>query len=250
MQHDLELAEHYQKYFYTVSANTPELKRLAYHLRYKVFIEERGYRIGNCNSVDKTEQDEYDEHSLHGLIFHRPTNRAIGYIRLIPINLKGAKILPIEKCGKILFNHDVLSKTQLRSPKIGEISRMCLLNSFRQRRFDKIYLSGTTCEVEEINSDRRFPINYLALCLSLISINLLFHADLSYSLAMMEKPLAGLIRHYGIQYEQVGPYTDYCGRRAPFLIYPQATYDNLLPGIIKLYKIIRAELNCDAMAIT
>ncbi len=254
MLHDLELAEHYQKYFYAVSANTPELRKLAYQLRYKVYIEDcqfnTKYNHSTYNTSAKIEWDEYDDDAMHALLFHKPTNQAIGNIRLIPYNPQRLDLLPLEKHVNLKINHGVDSAEILRSRKTGEISRMCLLKSFRQRRFDQIYLSGASGEVEEMNCDRRFPINYLAMCLSLMSINMLFEANLQYSVAMMEKPLSALIRHYGIQHEQVGPFTEYFGRRAPFLIYSQETYDNLLPGILKLYKTIRTELNCDAMAIT
>jgi len=253
MLHDLELAEHYQKYFYTVSANTPELRKLAYQLRYKVFEECQfniKYNVSTFDASEKIERDEYDDEALHALLFHRPTNQAIGNIRLIPYKPERFDLLPLEKHEGLQINADLNRRDILRSGKTGEISRLGLLKSFRQRRFDQVYLAGTSETVEEIKCDRRFPINYLALCLSLMSINLMFEANLQYSVAMMEKPLSALIRHYGIQYKQIGPFTEYFGHRAPFLIYPQATYDNLLPGILKLYKTIRAELNCGTMAVT
>ncbi len=246
MLHDLELAEHYQKYFYTVSANTPELRKIAYQLRYKVYIEDCHFNIDSYDASEKTERDEFDDYALHALLFHKPTNQAIGNIRLIPYNSDWFDLLPLEKHVKLHINSDMDRRDILRSSNTGEISRMCLLKTFRQRRFDQIFLSGSANAVADSGCDRRFPVNYLAMCLSLMSINLLFEADLKYSVAMMENPLSTLIRHYGIQFRQVGPFTEYCGRLAPFLIYPQATYDNLLPGIRKLYKIIRAELNCDA----
>lgn len=53
MLHDLELAEHYQKYFYTVSANTPELRKIAYQLRYKVYIEDCHFNIDSYDASEK-----------------------------------------------------------------------------------------------------------------------------------------------------------------------------------------------------
>jgi len=252
MPHDLELAEHYQKYFYTVSANTQELKKLAYQLRYKVYIEDCQYNTkynhSTYNAVEQIERDEYDDDALHALLFHKPTNQAIGNIRLIPYKPEQFDMLPLEKHGNLELFDEIDRVDVLRTRQGGEVSRVCLLKSFRQRRFDQIYLSGTTCEVEEIKSDRRYPINYLPLCLCLMALQYKYQAGLSYSLAMMEKPLATLIRHYGIQYRQIGPFREYYGRRAPFLISRQGTYDNLLPGVRKLFETISEELSCDAPA--
>ena len=179
---------------------------------------------------------------MHALLFHKPTNQAIGYIRLIPYNRQRFELLPLEKYGKTQINDDINLLETLRTSKTGEISRMCLLSSFRQRRFDQIYLTGTPDN--EILTERRFPINYLAMCLSLMSINLMFQADLEHAVAMMEKPLAILIRNYGIQHKQIGSFVNYCGHRAPYLIFPQLTYDHLNEDVLNLYKTIQEELNC------
>jgi N-acyl amino acid synthase of PEP-CTERM/exosortase system len=241
MLDELEMARHYQKYFFTVKADSPELRKIAYQLRYKVYIEECMFDIHTYDDKDKIERDEYDDDSLHALLFHKPTNQAIGYIRLIPYNQERFELLPLEKYGKIQINDDINLSESLRSNRIGEISRMCLLSSFRQRRFDQIYLTGSETDTENFN-ERRFPINYLALCLSFMSINLVFEANLDHAVAMMEKPLAMLIKKYGIQHRQLGKFIEYCGYRAPFLILPQQTYNYLTPEMLELYKVIRAEL--------
>ncbi len=251
MLHDLELAEHYKKYFYTVNANTPELRKLAYQLRYKVYIEDcqfnTKYKHSTYNALEKIECDEYDDDALHALLFHKPTNQAIGNIRLIPYKPEQFDMLPLEKHGNLDLFDEIDRVDVLRSRQGGEVSRVCLLKSFRQRRFDQIYLSGLS--VEEVTDERRFPINYLPLCLCLMALQYKYQAGLSYSLAMMEKPLATLIRHYGIQHRQIGPFSEYYGRRAPFLISRQETYDNLLPGVRKLYEIICLELSNDTQPV-
>ena len=244
MLNDLEYAKHYHKYFYTVKADTPELRKIGYQLRYKVFIEECKYNFNTYNSKDKIERDEYDDDALHTLLFHKPTNLAIGYVRLIPYSQR-LELLPMEKYGKIHINDGINLVDTLRSKKTGEVSRMCLLSSFRQRRFDHAFLAGGL-ELEDLPDDRRFPINYLALCLTLIGTNLLFEADLDCSVAFMERQLASLIRKFGIQHRQIGEFIDYCGHRAPYLIFPQKTYDHLTPEVLLLYKQIREELESSA----
>ena len=244
MLNDLEFAKHYHKYFYTVKADTPELWNIGYQLRYKVYIEECKFNINTYNDEDKIERDEYDEDALHALLFHKPTEKPIGYVRLIPFNPHRFELLPLEKNGKIQIYDDIDLVDTLRSKKTGEVSRMCLLSSFRQRRFDQIYLTGGL-GIED-QPDRRFPINYLPMCLALIGTNLLFEANLEFSVALMERQLALLVRKIGIKHKQIGTFIDYCGNRAPYLIYTQQTYDHLNSEVLQLYKQIREELECSA----
>ncbi len=235
-----ELVNHYKRYFYTVRANTSQHLKQAYQLRYKVFIEECKYNIGDYNDTEKTEMDEYDEYSMHGLLFHKPTNKLIGYIRLIPYNKAFFNALPFEDYANHSIDSSSLSTDQLRSERIGEISRMCLLPSFRRRKFEQTYLHVP--DKKDQFTERRFPINYLPMCLSFISINLMHQGNLDSSVAMMEKPLSVLIKQYGVRHKQIGKFIDYCGNRAPFMILPNETYHALPMEVLGLYKVIGKEL--------
>lgn len=234
------LINHYRKYFFVVPANTPELLNIAYHLRYKVYIEECGYHIGK-NDFNEIEKDEYDDYSFHSLLFHRPSQEAIGYVRLIPNNKNSMDALPMEKYCKNLFIHPYSHET-LHTSQTGEISRMALISKFRRRSNDTSVYGGTIHEENE-GVHSRFTINYLPACLSFMSINLMTIANLNYSVAMMEKPLAILIKRIGIQHKQIGEFVKYHGLRAPFMIFPKETYDHLTPELKGLYDVINEELS-------
>ena len=240
------LINHYRKYFCVVRADSPELRNLAYHLRYKVYIEECGYQIGK-NDTEKIEKDDYDDYSLHSLLFHTPSKQAIGYVRLIPFDKDNFDVLPLEKYCKKSFKEST-SLATLRTPETGEISRMALLPSFRRRVNDTSIQGGDLYE-QNTGIHSRFPINYLPICLSLMSINLMYSANLTYSVAMMDERLALLIKRFGIKHEQIGEFVDYHGLRAPYMIFPQETYDFLKPEYQELFNLIHDEFNSENISI-
>ena len=77
------MAQTFQKYFSVQLANTPELKRKVYNIRYHVYCKEFEYEsIESC--PDEMETDEYDDCSLHCLIIHNSTNIPAACVRLVP----------------------------------------------------------------------------------------------------------------------------------------------------------------------
>lgn len=231
----MDLASHYNKFFYVVQANTPELLDTAYKLRYEVYVKDCGYEFHNPYASDEIEKDNYDESSLHCLLFHKPTDTAIGYIRLIPFQKKEDYHLPIEKFG-IHFNKGFY--TRIRSPEFGEISRMAIHPSFRRRLSDRLYLFEDKTDTE----GSRFRVNYLPVCLVLACGVLLNDNNIEYSVALMERKLAVLIRKYGVVSRKIGESISLNGIRAPYLMKNREIYSSLNAEFKTLYDIIQTEL--------
>jgi N-acyl amino acid synthase of PEP-CTERM/exosortase system len=233
------MLDHYKKYFYTKVADTPELKKMAYQLRYQVYADKYGDDVFK-GEKNKIETDQYDEHALHGLLFHRPSNTLIGCIRIVPFNKNHHDHLPLEKITRN-FDPELLLLSDLRVPWTGEVSRMAIKPSFRRRTYD-IYFQLRD-NVSGGITNKRLKINYLPLCLLLIGLNLCKEADLDYSVALIEPRLAKLSSMFGIQLTKAGEIIEFHGKRAPYKIFHDASYNHFRPEVQQLYHIIGKELN-------
>ena len=236
MTSTMDLTSHFNEFFYVVRINTPELLDQAFKLRYEVYIKDCGYEFHNPYGADEIEKDNYDEYSHHCLLFHKPTNKPIGYIRLIPYKKKSGYLLPVENFG-ICFSQSIAKK--LRSPKMGEISRMAIHPSFRRRLSDKLYLF----DCAEDSNGSRFRVNYLPVCLVLACGALMKNNYIEYSVALMEYKLAVLIKKYGVVYEKIGDSIQLNGTRTPFLMSTQKIYDNLSSEFKELFDSIDNQIN-------
>lgn len=229
------MIDHYKKYFYAVYANTVELKAQAFQLRHQVYIKEYGDKVFKSG----INTDEYDDDALHALIFHRPTKRAIGCIRVIPYNEESKKNLPLDLvCNE--FNEDLISKSDLRSRGTGEVTRMAIDSDFRRRAYDVSYEMEDTKKTSV--DSRRVKINYLPLCLTLMASHLSNEAELSKTLALMEPRLAKLLKMFNIQLTQVGDIVDFYGKRAPYKFNNENLFERLRPKFQELYTLIGKEL--------
>ena len=237
---DQDITSHYLKYFYTIKASTSELKEKAYKIRYQVYFEEQKM-ISSQQVGNSYETDIWDSNAIHSLLFHQPSNQAIGNVRLIPLEKGANKILPIQQHYRKPFDFSATHISQLHDGKTGEISRMALLSSFRRRPSDRNYSFGTKDD-NGVKGVRRFPINYMPMCLTFAAINLMIDERLDYGVALMEPCLAKLLVRFGVVLKQVGQPVDYFGLRAPYLIFPETTYHNLPDDYRGLFDIIRQEL--------
>ncbi len=236
MHQTMDLKSHFNEFFYITRINTPELLDQAFKLRYEVYIKDCGYEFHNPYGADEIEKDSYDEHSYHCLLFHKPTNNPIGYIRLIPYKKNGGYLLPVEKFG-INFKKSIISK--LRSSTMGEISRMAIHPSFRRRLSDRLY----KFECSENSNGSRFRVNYLPASLVLACGALMKNHHMEHSVALMEYKLAVLIKKYGVVFEKIGDSIQLNGTRTPFLMSSQEIYENLSDDFKELFTSIDNQIN-------
>ncbi len=232
----MDLKSHFNEFFYVERINSPELLEQAFKLRYEVYIKDCGYEFHNPYGSDEIEKDSYDEHAHHCLLFHKPTNKPIGYIRLIPYKKNCGYLLPVEKFG-IDFNPSMVKR--LRSSAMGEISRMAIHPSFRRRLSDKRY----QFECSENSNGSRFRVNYLPACLVLACGALMKINYIDHSVALMEYKLAVLIKKYGVVFEKIGESIQLNGTRTPFLMSGQEIYENLSVDFKDLFNSIDKQIN-------
>ncbi|MGR9036195.1 MAG: PEP-CTERM/exosortase system-associated acyltransferase [Gammaproteobacteria bacterium] len=237
---DLDLISHYQRYFFTLEATTPELKNQAYTIRYQVYYEEHKM-VSEHNISGKTETDIWDQNSIHSLLFHKPSNEPIGTIRIIPLATSVTHTLPLEEHYSKPFDFNSTFISHLRQGRTGEVSRMAILSSFRRRNSDYVY-SNKPDDNDSLSKEKRFIFKYIPMYLA-FSANILVEKEkLDYVVSLMEPGLARLLIRFGIKLKQIGEPMDYYGMRAPYLIFTGETYSNLSFEYKGLYDVIKKEL--------
>ena len=231
------IAEHFLRYFELTVANTPELKREVYRIRYKVYCEELKYESLE-KFPDGLEQDDYDQHSIHYLLKHRPSGHYAGCVRVVlPKKQIEKPNFPLEKaCPKGFFF------SQRSRANFCEISRLAVLSKFRRQKPGKKGMEGMFFSYyrNQTNQPHKsfFPIIPLSLYWACIGTGPFLNLDV---LALMEPRLARHFRHYGIVSQQIGDYINYRGKRGFFMIQPQNFYYNLKSDIREFFDLIDKE---------
>src|SRR5258708_14014179 len=114
---ELNLLARHDVYFETRIADRPSLTEAAHALRYQVYCLERRFENADEHSTG-LEIDQFDKHAIQGLLFHRPTERAIATRRIIlPVHrVEGA--LPI---AQLLAGNNIDQSNFVSVTDAGEV---------------------------------------------------------------------------------------------------------------------------------
>ncbi len=220
------IIEAFNKYFEIVPAFCENLKNEVYKLRYQVYCIETGFENPESHEGG-VELDEYDDLSVHYLIRHRQSDVFAATTRLIlPNGNNPEKQFPIEQHTQI-DNFEAIKPV----PRINlaEVSRFCVSKEFKRRKKEYGTLTGIGPDSENPFSDderRTFPHITLALIACLIKMS--NENNVSYWYAVMEPALLRFLSTLGIHFNNIGPLTDYHGKRQPCII----KVDDLLDGVL------------------
>jgi N-acyl amino acid synthase of PEP-CTERM/exosortase system len=238
-----DLVASYRDYFRMIPADSAELKKEVFRIRYGVYCEELGWEEKSA-FPDGLEIDCYDNNSRHCLLQYRKDRSFIGCVRLVLAHPDSASppIPLVDHCSDIL-DKNILDIDALDRSAFGEISRLAVKRAFRRRPGESDSPSGfgqesTTQETPE--ERRRFPHIALGLYLGAASIGI--GEGLSGVFAMMEPRLARVLRILGIHFQQVGKTLEHRGTRAPFYISREALYKHLRPELRALLEAIEEDL--------
>lgn len=208
----------FHEYFEVIDALSPELLRDVFHLRYLVFcIEQRVQGFEAANYPTEMESDDYDRHSSHILLRHRPSGEFIGTARLIlsdPLNPE--KPFPIEQHTQ--FDPALFDISKLSRKQTGEISRLVIVRRFNRRKGEPLQALENGGDVERWvpTKQRRFPHPMLALVVGIIRMSA--RHKITQCLSAMDPSLNRLLGPFGLQFDPVGPLADYHGPRRPYYI--------------------------------
>jgi N-acyl amino acid synthase of PEP-CTERM/exosortase system len=218
----------FHEYFKIIDANSPELLREVFRLRYQVLcIEQRLPGFDASRYPEEYERDSYDDHSSHILLQHRPSGDFVGTARLVlPDPLDHAKSFPIEQYTQIdpaLFNIRSLPRQHT-----AEVSRLLIPRRFHRRRGESGGgINGIVITECDTKKQRRFPHPMLALVAGIIRMSA--DHNITHWLSVMDPSLNRLLGLYGMQFEAIGPLIDYHGPRRPYHV-------DLLKMLDRMYK--------------
>lgn len=206
------------KYFETVAADTEELRREVYKLRYQVYCLETHFENSD-DFPDGLEKDNYDESSKHYLIRHISSGQFAATTRLIlPDPAAPDRPFAMEEHCEIHPEH-IISKTQRATA--AEVSRFCVSKNFKRRQGESGTLAGISDErpAPSFSQEERrtFPDITLALISCLVRLSM--QHNISDWYAVMEPAFIRFLTHLGIYFTVIGARVDYHGPRDPCKIH-------------------------------
>ncbi len=218
-------------------ANTPELLREVYRLRYKVYCQDNAFEPADKFS-DRLEKDGFDRHSEHFLVTEKTSGRCVGTVRLILSQTDfGIHETPLQLfCSGALFHHGQI--TSLAPGQYAEISRLAVC-------------SGSRLSLMETLSGKLSQQQVARLSYSVVSVALAYccvarfqgSASLTHGFTMMEPRLAVLLSRMGIRFDRVGRPMEYHGIRAPYLWQRAADNLSFSEDQLRLYEMIESSIN-------
>jgi N-acyl amino acid synthase of PEP-CTERM/exosortase system len=202
------LAQH-DHYFSTVLANSPVLQQTAHALRFQVYCLERKFE-NEEEHPDGFEKDEYDAHSIQGVLFHRPTRGVIGSVRMI-LPKPGAKdCFPAME----LLRENALDLSDYVNPaQCIEVSRFAISKEFRRRKSDEIAGSNVT----RADAGRETNLAFLSMLQFVVRESV--RRDILFWTAVMEPKFLRLLARMGVCYTPLGPLVMHHGLRQPCYCY-------------------------------
>lgn len=125
-----DLAAIYERFFEirvaTAAADVEEARRV----RHRVYCLEKGYFSPELHP-NGLEEDIYDERSVESVLFYRPTDTAVGAVRLILPGSEAASLasLPFDE---VCDSASLYRSKTLQRESTAEVSRLCLTRGLRR----------------------------------------------------------------------------------------------------------------------
>lgn len=237
-QENSHLGTSFRQYFKIVPALTEELKREAYRIRHSVYCEDLQFEFSRS---DGFETDEYDAHSLHLLIYSVRNDAFIGCTRVVRPSLDNDdKRLPFEKICDLTLDRSIIDPARLPADKIGEVSRLAVIATFRRRKGEKNYPINIAEEDFSAGPMVRFP--YIPLGLYIGTIELARIHDIRVLFMLTEERLASHFSRLGARMEPIGAPIEHRGLRFPSMIEVNSTISSMRPIFRPFYQTIAEDI--------
>ena len=201
--------------FQLVLADSPELLKEVYRVRYQVYCVENQFEdpIKNPGGL---ERDEFDDHSVHSLLVDAASSRPIGTVRLV-MHRPGARpgSLPFHK---VCQQGDAARANLLPYETTAECSRFAISKAFRR---------DTAVNRVKAPGGAHAAIPHITIGLIAGALRMCFANGVTHMCAVMEPTLLRLLCRFGIRFQPVGPQVNYHGWRQPCF----AKITSLMAGI-------------------
>jgi len=218
-QQELSLLARHNVYFETRLADRPSILEAAHHLRYQVYCLERKFENPNEHSTG-LESDQYDSHAIQGVLFHRPTDRPIGTVRMILPADCAAAGLPIEQ---LLRENGFNLSDFVDIPNSVEVSRFAISKEFRRRWTDDLMVATHPLSPQE--AGRQANLAFLSMVQFVLRQSI--ERRVLYWTAVMEPMLLRMLDRMGIHFRPIGPVVNHHGFRQPSWSYIPTVLEEL-----------------------
>jgi len=211
-----------------------------YRVRHDVYCRDLGWEPARENGL---ETDEFDRHSLHCLLRRRTTGEPVGCTRLILARPEAPHHpLPFEHSCKEVLDRSVADPAKLPRHTLGEVSRLAVLNTFRQRRGeDSSAVSMTEDDFGGPGPQARFPFVPVSLYLGAAAIARRF--GIEHVFVLTEPRLASHFSRIGFDIRPVGGAIEHRGTRVPSLLSSSKVVAGLRPLIRPMYEVIERSVD-------
>ena len=223
----------YDRYFSVVPATTPDLLDAAHALRYQVYCVEHAFE-NPAEHPGGREIDQYDAHSAHAVLIHKPTSEVVGCVRLIlPHEGSGIAALPLRallgaRSGALLDSCDPLVT--------AEISRYAVSKKLRRREGEDLYPDVGELSAGEVR--RLGPHISVGLIRGVAA--LAADRGITKVCAAIAPALARLLERLGLTFSPLGPVIDYHGPRQPCIADCEALLQGMANRNFEQYRAVNA----------
>lgn len=209
----------FDHYYEVFLADTQQSKEIHYSIRYHVYCEEMGFENKDDFPLEQ-ESDEYDGHSVHFIVRHKPSGHWVGDMRLI---IKNEQLLPIERL--CVLNESIKNDASGLSV---EISRLCLLKEIRRRSTDGLppFGIGNYHINSQVANNERCDNRDIIWGMIYAAAKYSFNHDIAHWYYMTTRALDKVLRKGGLDMVVIGDPCQHKGVRYPFKMDALSTYHN------------------------
>lgn len=230
----------FSEMFVLTPALDPASIEQVYRVRHDVYCRDLGWEPVRDNGM---ETDAYDAHSVHCLLRRRGSGEAVGCTRLILTRPEAPEDpLPFEQSCKDVIDRSQVDPALLPRHTIGEVSRLAVVNTFRQRKGE----AGSPVSVGEEDFESRggiprFPFIPVSLYLGAAAIAR--HLGIEHVFVLTEPRLASHFARIGFDIHHIGGAIEHRGTRVPSVLSSSKVVAGLRPLIKPLYEVIEASVD-------
>ena len=206
----------------TILADTGEARRIHHQIRYRVFCEETGYEDQDAFPGEE-EYDQWDQHAVPFIVRTRKTREWVATLRLI---LPRGASLPSEQL--CMLDRGAIAK--IKPFEVAEVSRLCVLPSFRNRR-RPVDLNRTFNQRQQQESDITLGLLRAAAAYSRTR-------HIRYWYVLTTGGFARLMSRLYLPLHPIGTGIEHRGKRYPFLAHienSRTRAERLSPDFARLF---------------
>lgn len=193
--------------FKLILADTPELLKEVYRVRYQVYCVENQFEDPGKNPGG-LERDEFDDQSVHSLLVDSVSNRPVGTVRLV-MHRPGAGpgSLPFYR---VCEEAGTPGASLLPYETTAECSRFAISKTFRRG------VAGIAgIKARPPAGDGQVAVPHITIGLIAGVLRMCFAHGVTHMCAVMEPTLLRLLSRFGVHFQAVGPQVNYHGWRQP-----------------------------------